>query len=336
MTPEDRSLASRRGKLTLALLCAVAFLDFVDATIVNVALPTIRRDLDFSIQTLQWVPSGYLLTYGGFMLLGGRAADLLGRRPVLVTGTIVFALASLTGGLSDSAGVLVGARLVQGIGAAMMLPAALSILTTTFRDGPDRTKALGAWGAVAGLASAVGVLAGGFLSEGPGWRWVLWVNLPVCAAVLVATFRLIAPEPRRNAALGSFDVRGALLATTGVLLLVYTLVEAPDHGWASARTLAGLAGALALLAAFLWNEARARNPLAPLSIFSVRGLAAANLTQLIAVAGFIAMFYFLTLYMQTVLGWSQIEAGLAGLPICAGVAIAAGGAAVLIARVGTR
>jgi EmrB/QacA subfamily drug resistance transporter len=336
MTSEDTSLATRRGKLTLALLCAVAFLDFVDATIVNVALPTIKRDLDFSVQSLQWVASGYLLTYGGFMLLGGRAADLLGRRRVLVPGTILFALASLTGGLSDSAGMLVGARLVQGIGAAMMLPAALSILTTTFRDGPDRNKALGVWGAMAGLASAVGVLAGGALSEGPGWRWVLWVNLPVCVAVLVATFRLIAPDPRRATALAGFDIRGALLATTGMLLLVFTLVEAPGHGWGSARTLAGLAGALALLAAFLWNEARSRNPLAPLAIFRVRGLAAANLTQLIAVAGFIAMFYFLTLYMQTVLGWSQIQAGLAGLPTCVGVVVAAGAASAIVTRIGTR
>src|SRR3954469_1192704 len=188
--PRPRVLATRRGKLTLALLCAVAFLDFIDATIVNVALPSIRRDLGVSLSTLVWIPSGYLLTYGGFMLLGGRAADLLGRRRILVTGTIVFALASLTGGLAGSTGLLIAARLVQGMGAAMMLPAALSLLTTTFTEGPDRNVALGAWGAVAGLASAVGALAGGALAEGPGWRWVLWVNLPVGVPLLGGRVRL--------------------------------------------------------------------------------------------------------------------------------------------------
>ena len=174
-------LATGRGKLTLALLCAVAFLDFVDASIVNIALPDIRKDLHFSVQGLQWVLSGYLLTYGGLMLLGGRAGDLLGRRRVLVTGTSVFALSSLIGGFAGSAGVLVGARLAQGVGAAMMLPAALSLLTTSFEDGPDRHKALGVWGGVAGLASAAGVFLGGILTEGPGWRWVLFVNPPIAA-----------------------------------------------------------------------------------------------------------------------------------------------------------
>src|SRR5437763_13625167 len=173
-------LDTRRGRQVLLLLLAVAFLDFVDASIVNVALPSIRADLGFSVQNLQWVLSGYLLTYGGFMLLGGRAADLLGRRRVLVAGTTLFGFASLTGGLAGSEGMLVGARLVQGLGAAMMLPAALSTLTTTFNEGTDRLKALGAWGAMAGLASALGVFLGGVLSEGPGWRWVLFVNLPFC------------------------------------------------------------------------------------------------------------------------------------------------------------
>src|ERR671930_2721663 len=173
-------LATRRGKLMLAFLCMVGFLDFVDASIVNVALPTIRHDLHFSVQNLQWVLSAYLLTYGGFMLLGGRMADLLGRRRVLVAGTSLFGIASLTGGLAGSEGMLVGARLAQGLGAAMMLPAALSTLTTTFNTGTDRLKALGVWGAMAGLASALGVFLGGVLSEGPGWGWVLFVNLPVC------------------------------------------------------------------------------------------------------------------------------------------------------------
>src|ERR671936_2040858 len=210
-------LATRQGKLTLLFLCMVGFLDFVDASIVNVALPSIRRDLGFSVQNLQWVLSGYLLTYGGFMLLGGRAADLLGRRRVLVTGIIVFALSSLTAGLSQSAVALIAARLVQGTGAAMMLPAALSILTTTFSDGADRANALGAWGAIAGLASAVGVFLGGVLTEDASWRWVFWVNLPVCLLLLIATFRMVSSE-RRTAPLENFDSLGAVLATAGMLL----------------------------------------------------------------------------------------------------------------------
>jgi EmrB/QacA subfamily drug resistance transporter len=331
---ETSALGTRRGKLTLALLCTIAFLDFVDASIVNVALPTIRDDLGFSVQNLQWVLSGYLLTYGGFMLLGGRAADLFGRRRVLVAGTVLFALSSLTGGLAQSSGMLVGARLAQGLGAAMMLPAALSLLTTTF-TGTDRHKALGAWGGVAGLASAVGVLLGGVLSEGPGWRWVLLVNEPVCVIAVVCVYLLFADD-RRRPDLRKLDLRGAVLSTSGMLLLVYTLVKAPDVGWGSGRTIGGLAGAAALLALFVVNEARTANPLLPLSILRIKGLAAADVTQLIGIAGIISMFFFLTLYMQNVLGYSQIKTGLSYLPLCFGVGIAAGIASQLLARVGTR
>ena len=328
-------LATRRGKLTLAFLCMVGFLDFVDASIVNVALPTVRRDLHFSVQSLQWVLSGYLLTYGGFMLLGGRAADLLGRRRLLVAGMTLFALSSLTGGLANDSATLIAARLTQGFGAAMMLPATLSILTTTFPEGRDRNTALGAWGAIAGLASAVGVFLGGVLSEDVGWRWVLWVNLPVCAVLLVATFRIISGErpaqPVRN-----FDARGAVLATAGMLLLIYTLVNAPTLGWGTPRTIGGLLGAGALLGGFLVNERRDPNPLVPLSVFRIPGLAAADATQVIAMAGFYSMFFFLTLYMQNVLGFSQIQAGAAYLPATLGVAMASGIASQLFARVGTR
>src|SRR3954470_2929145 len=331
------ALATRRGRLTLALLCTIAFLDFVDASIVNVALPSIRRDLHFSVQGLQWVPSGYLLTYGGFMLLGGRAADLVGRRRVLLAGTSLFALASLVGGLAQSEGVLVGGRLVQGVGAALMLPAALSLLTTTFNEGRDRATALGAWGAMAGLSSAVGVLLGGLLSEGPGWRWVLLINPPICAGVLAAVVWLTADEQRpARRSRASLDARGALLTTVGMLLLVYTLVKAPDVGWGAGRTLGGLVAALVLLAAFVANEARAGEPLLPLSIFRIRGLAAADVTQLVGVAGFLAVFFFLTLYMQNVLGYSQIKTGLSYLPVCFGVAITAGVCSQLLTRVGTR
>jgi EmrB/QacA subfamily drug resistance transporter len=328
-------LGTRRGKLTLAFVCMVGFLDFVDASIVNVALPSIRRDLHFSVQSLQWVLSAYLLTYGGFMLLGGRAADLLGRRRILVAGMSLFALSSLVGGLASDSAMLIGARLVQGLGAAMMLPAALSILTTSFHEGKDRNAALGAWGAIAGLASAVGVFLGGVLSEDVGWRWVLWVNLPVSAVLLVATFRIVSGE-RPKAPVRNFDALGAVLVTVGMLLLIYTLVKAPSVGWGTTSTIAGLVGAGLLLLAFVAKERRDSNPLVPLSIFRVKGLAAADATQVIAMAGFYSMFFFLTLYMQNVLGFSQIQAGTAYLPVTAGVAISSGIASQLFARVGTR
>jgi len=335
-TPGQPSfLGTRRGKLTLLFLCMVGFLDFVDASIVNVALPSIRHELHFSVQSLQWVLSGYLLTYGGFMLLGGRAADLLGRRRILVVGMTVFALSSLVGGLAGDSAMLVGARLVQGLGAAMMLPATLSILTTTFHEGKDRNTALGAWGAIAGLASAVGVFLGGLLTEDVGWRWVLWVNLPICAVLLVATFRFVSGE-RSKTQVKNFDALGAVLVTGGMLLLIYTLVKAPSVGWDTWRTIGGLAGSALFLLAFVGKERRDSNPLVPLSIFRIKGLAAADATQVIAMAGFYSMFFFLTLYMQNVLGFSQLQAGTAYLPATAGVAISSGIASQLFARVGTR
>jgi EmrB/QacA subfamily drug resistance transporter len=332
---EPSFLSTRRGKLTLAFLCMVGFLDFVDASIVNVALPSIRRDLHFSVQGLQWVLSAYLLTYGGFMLLGGRAADLLGRRRVLSAGIVVFALASLTGGVAQDAGMLVAARLVQGIGAAMMVPAALSTLTTTFSEGTDRHKAIGAWGGIAGLASAAGVFLGGLLTEDASWRWVFWVNLPVAAFLLVATFRIVDGK-RAETRSRNFDSLGALLVTGGMLLLVYGLVEAPSRGWGAARTIGELASAAVLLLAFVANERRHPNPLAPLSIFRVNGLGAANATQVMAIGGFYAMFFFITLYMQNVLGYSALQAGSAYLPVTLGVAVSSGIASQLFSRVGTR
>jgi EmrB/QacA subfamily drug resistance transporter len=333
MTPSF--LATRRGKLTLALLGSVAFLDFVDAPIVNVALPSIRHALHFSVAGLQWVPSAYLLTYGGFMLLGGRFADLLGRRRMLLVGTVMIGVSSLIGGFAQSSGLLVGARLAQGLGAAMTLPAALSILTTSFKEGKDRNTALGVWGGIGGLASAVGVLAGGVLTETLGWRWVMFVNPIACALVFPSVLRLIAPDgPRKK--LEDFDALGALLATGGMLLLVYTLVKAPTVGWGKARTVGELAGAFALLAAFVVNELRHRNPLAPLSIFRTNGLAAADVTQLVAFAGLLAMFFFLSLYMQNVLHYSPIQTGVAYLPVALLIGGAAGAASQVLTRTGTR
>jgi EmrB/QacA subfamily drug resistance transporter len=334
-------LATRRGKLVLAFLCAVAFLDFLDTSIVNVALPSIARDLHFSVQNLQWVLSGYIVTYGGFLLLGGRLADLLGRRLILMTGTALFGLASLAGGLAQDSGLLVGARLAQGLGAALMSPAALSMLTTTFSYGTDRVKALGAWGAMAGISSIAGVALGGVITASLSWRWVLFVNLPVCAAVLAGASRLAVeskPQPfgRKDFDLSTFDLPGAFLGTGGMLLLVFGLVRAPVDGWGAGSTIGVLAGAAALLAVFAFNEARSKNPLVPLAIFTVRGLPAADATQVIAMAGFYSMFFFLTLYMQNVLGFSPARSGLAYVPVAAMVAVAAGVGTVLITRLGTR
>jgi EmrB/QacA subfamily drug resistance transporter len=334
-TQSTSALATRRGRLTLLLLCAVQFLDIADSSIMNVALPSIRRDLGFSVQSLQWVLSGYLLSYGGLLLLGGRAADLLGRRRLLIAGTALFAACSLAGGLAVNAGMLVGARLGQGAGAAMMAPAGLSILTTTFAQGTDRNRALGVWGAVSGLAAATGVFFGGVLSQGPGWRWVLFVNLPVCALIIPGAYRLV-PGLRNRARLRNFDVPGAILGTGSMLLLVYALVKAPEQGWGSARTIGELGAAAVMLAAFTVAERRRRDPLFPFSIFRIRGLAAADVTQMIAFAGFVSLFFFLTLYMQNVLGYSPVESGSAYLPVTAGIVVAAGISSRLFARIGTR
>jgi len=335
MQPSPSFLSTRRGRLTLALVCLAGFLDFIDTTIVNVALPSIRHGLGFSVANLQWVISGYLLTYGGLMLLGGRAADLLGRRRLLIAGTSLFAFSSLAGGLANSGAVMIGARLAQGLGAAMMTPAALSILTTSFTEDGDRIKALGIWSATVPLASALGVTLGGVLSQGPGWRAVFFVNVPLAAAVVIGALRLL-EDDRQRARGREFDLPGAVLGTGGLLVLVYALVNASQVGWGSARTIAELAASAVLLVAFVVTEQRQRNPLVPFSIFRIEGLAAADATQVIAQAGFLSMFFFITLYMQNVLGYSPIAAGLAYLPVTVGVGVAAGISTGLVGRIGTR
>jgi EmrB/QacA subfamily drug resistance transporter len=329
-------LGTRRGKLTLVLLCAVGFIDLLDASIVNIALPEIRAHLGFSVQSLQWVASAYLLTYGGFLLLGGRSADLLGRRRLLVAGTSLFGISSLVCGLAGSEGALLGGRLVQGVGAAMMTPAALSILTTSFHTRGDRVKALGAWGGVGALSGAAGVVFGGVLTSEASWRWVFFVNLPVVAVILAASFRLIDAERPKAPPLRDFDTVGAGLITSGMLLLVYVLVNAPSVGWGIARTLGELAGALALVVLFVINEQRHSNPLVPLSLFKIKGLGAADVTQILAMAGFYTMFFLVTLYMQEVLRYSAIDAGLCYLPVTVGAAAGAGVATNAIPKIGTR
>jgi EmrB/QacA subfamily drug resistance transporter len=333
--PDTSSLSSRRGVAILILLSLVQFMDVLDASILNIALPSIKNDLGFSQQSLQWVVNGYILTYGGFLLLGGRVADLLGRRRMLVIGLVVFAGSSLAGGLADSESLLVGARFAQGIGAAMLSPAALSSLTSTFRSTRDRNTALGVWAAVSGIGGAAGVLFGGLLTEGPGWRWVLFINVPFSAIAFLGAFALLKRErmPRR---LANFDALGGFLVTGGMLLLVYALVKAPDVGWGATRTIAELSGSAVILVAFVVNELRARNPLVPLSILRVKGVAAADATQMVALAGFLPMFFFLTLYMQTVLHYSPIQTGTAYLPLTGGFIIAASISSQLFARIGTK
>jgi EmrB/QacA subfamily drug resistance transporter len=330
------ALSSRRGIAILLLLSIIQFMDILDASILNIALPSIKTDLGFSQQSLLWVVNGYILTYGGFLLLGGRMADLLGRRFVLVTGLMVFAGSSLLGGLAHTSSLLVGARFAQGVGAAMMSPAALSTLTSTFRSTRDRNTALGVWAAVSGIGGAAGVLFGGLLTEGPGWRWVLFINVPFSAVALLGAFALLNRERVRAGRLANFDALGAFLVTGGMLLLVYTLVKAPDVGWGAGRTVAELAGSAVLLAGFVVNELRVRNPLVPLSILKVKGVAAADATQLVAIAGFLPMFFFLTLYMQTVLGYSPVQTGVAYLPLTGGFIIAASISSQLFARIGTK
>ena len=275
-TDSQLTLRSRLGAITLVLLCAVQFLDIVDAAIVNVALPSIQHSLGFSQQNLQWVASGYILTYGGFLLLGGRLGDLLGRRRMLLIGLTVFALTSLTAGLANSDWLLIGSRLVQGIGAALIAPAALSELTTSFQEGKDRNTALGAWGAISGIAAAAGVFLGGAISQGPGWRWVFFVNPPICVLVAAGAVALLARDHGARRSAGSFDLQGAILVTGGALLLVYSLIRAPVVGWAPLQTILTLAGSAALLAVFAFNESRSPNPLVPLSMLRLKGLLAAD------------------------------------------------------------
>ncbi|WP_235916599.1 MFS transporter [Antrihabitans cavernicola] len=337
-TPTDSSsfLATGRGKLTLVLLCTAAFLDFVDSSIVNLALPSIQREMGLSVSTLQWITTAYLLTYGGLMLLGGRLADLFGRRRVLITGTAIIGISSATAGLAQHSDLLIGARFAQGVGAALMLPAALSILTTSFHHGSDRSTALGVWGGVAGLGAASGLVLGGVITQGPGWRWVFYVNVPVCILLLIAVPALIAND-RRNAVRGtSFDILGTALATGGLMLLVYGLTQAPEHGWTSARTIVELVIAAALLVGFVINEHKIANPLVPLSIFRIRGIAAADLTQMLVAAGMMSLFFFITLYTQEVLGWGEIKAGCAYLPFSATIIIVSGITTKVIPRIGTR
>jgi len=329
----DRQEYMDKRWIALALLCMAQFVVVLDASIVNVALPTIGRSLSFSQDNLSWVVNAYVLTFGGFLLLGGRLADLLGRRRVFIGGLLLFAVASLVGGFAESEGTLIAARAVQGLGAALLSPAALSIVTTTFSDGAERNKALGVWGAVAGSGGAAGVLLGGILTEYVGWEWVLWVNVPIGIGAALIAPRLIL-ESRAEHETRHFDALGALSVTAGLSVLVYALVEAPDAGWGSGQTIGLLAGALALIAVFVAIERRSASPLVPFSIFRNRTLTGANVVGVLTGASLFSMFFFISLYMQNVLGFSAIEAGLAYLPLAVSIIISAGVASQLVTRIG--
>ncbi len=317
----------------MALLAVAQFVVVLDASIVNVALPSIGRGLHFSQDSLSWVVNAYVLTFGGFLLLGGRAADLAGRRSVFISGLIVFALASLAGGLAQSEAWLITARAVQGFGAALLSPAALSLVTTLFPEGEERNRALGVWGAVAGSGGAAGVLLGGVLTSGLGWRWVLFVNTPIgIAAALIAPMLL--SESRADLVDRRFDVPGAVTVTGGLSSLVYAIVEAPSAGWGSAQTIALLGLGVALLAAFVVIELRSASPLVPPHIFRVATVAGANITGLLIGASLFSMFFFISLYMQQVLGYGPLKAGISYLPLAGTIVISAGVASQLVTRFG--
>jgi EmrB/QacA subfamily drug resistance transporter len=319
--------------LALVLLSAAQFVVVLDASIVNVALPTIGKALDFSPDNLSWIVNAYVLTFGGFLLLGGRTADLLGRRRVFMAGLLLVAVASLAAGFAATEGQLIAARAAQGLGAAIISPAALSIVTTIFRDGAERNKALGVWGAVAGSGGAAGVLLGGILTDGLGWEWVLWVNVPVSLIALALTPRLIA-ESRATSEARAFDVAGAVSVTAALSILVYAVVDAESSGWGSSKTIGLLALSAVLLAAFVAIELRARKPLVPFSIFRIRTLTGANVVGLLVGGSLFSMFYFISLYMQQVLGYSAIHAGLSYLPLALTIMASAGIASGLVTKVG--
>jgi len=319
----------------LAVVATAFFMTILDVSIVNVALPSISRSLHFSRENLQWVITAYSIAFGGFLLLAGRAADLLGRRRVFIVGVALFTIASLVCGLAQSEGMLIVARAVQGLGGAIITPAALSIVMTSFEEGAERNKALGIWGALGGSGAAVGVLAGGVLTKYLGWEWIFFVNVPVGAVVLALTPRIV-PESRREGAERRYDALGAVLVSGGLALLVYTISRAPDVGWATARTILLLVASGALLVGFLVNERRAPDPLMPFHIFRVRTVAGANVVGSLLGAVLFANFFLLTLYVQNVLGYSALKTGVTFVATAGTAVVAAGVAQALTTRFGPK
>ena len=320
---------------TLVVVCLAQFMVILDATIVNVALPSIQSGLHFSSADLQWVINSYTLMFGGFLLLGGRAADFFGRRRLFLAGVALFSGASLLNGLATSSEMLIIGRGLQGLGGALVSPAALSIITTTFEEGPDRNKALGVWSAIAAGGAAVGLLMGGVLTDLLSWQWCFFVNVPVGIGAIVAALRYV-PNTLSEHKPESIDIAGAVTVTSGLVVLVYAIVKAQAWGFGSGRTLGLAAVAIALLASFVWIESRSKAPLVRLGIFRKRSLTGANLGMTLVAAGMFSMFFFITLYVQQILGYSPLKAGLAFLPLTAGIAVGAGIAQAGIKRLGAR
>lgn len=327
------SLDTPRAKnLALALLAATQFIIVIDASITNVALPSIGKDLKITQADLSWVVNAYTLTFGGFLLLGGRLADLVGRRKMFMAGLAVFGLGSFLGGVAGSQDFLVGARGLQGLGAALVSPAALSLVTTIFAEGAERNRALGVWGAVGGAGGAAGVLMGGVLTE-IDWRLVLFVNVPFAILMGALAPRLLT-ESKADTDVSTFDIPGAVTVTAGLALLVYALVDAESAGWSSGTTIGRLAGAAALIAAFGVIEHRTRHPLMPFGIFRLRTLRGANIAGLLTGMSLFSMFLFISFYLQYVLGYSALKTGIAYLPLSIVIIVSAGIASQLVTRVG--
>ncbi len=321
--------------LILFVVTMGQFMVVLDATIVNVALPSIQTDLSIGDSSLQWIVNAYTLVFGGFLLLGGRAADLIGRRTLFLAGIVVFTGASLLSGLAQTEETLIVARALQGLGGALLSPAALAVITTTFSEGAERTRALAVWAAVATGGSAIGLLLGGILVDALSWEWIFFVNVPVGIALAFAALRLV-PNSRVETARRHFDIPGAVSVTAGLVLLVYTIVKAQEWGWGSVETLGLGAVALALLGAFALIERRSPAPLVRLGIFRKRSLALGNGVFLILMAGMFSMFFFASIYVQNVLGYSALESGLAFLPVTVGIMIGATAAQQLVPRIGVR
>jgi EmrB/QacA subfamily drug resistance transporter len=332
-TPNPRH--STNPWVILVLICFAQFMVVLDATVVNVALPSIQKDLGLSEGNLQWIVNAYTLVFGGFLLLGGRAGDLLGRKRLFLIGIVIFTVASLLDGLSTSSGMLIGARALQGLGAAFISPAALSIITTTFAEGAERAKALGVWAAIAIGGSAFGLILGGALTQLLSWPWIFFINLPVGVAVFVLSLRLV-PESKDEHAHRSFDVAGAVAVTGGLMALVFAIVKAEQSDWGSVTTISFFLVAIVLLVGFVFIELRSKEPLVRLSIFRVRSLTAANLVMFLVASGIFAMFFFNSLYIQRILLYGPLKAGLAFLPFTAGIMVSAGIASKFAPKVGVR
>jgi EmrB/QacA subfamily drug resistance transporter len=324
-----------RRWFALAALVAAQFMVVLDVAIVNVALPSIQTDLHFSEQSLQWVITAYAIMFGGFLLLGGRLADLLGRRRFFIAGIALFTVSSLAAGFAWSAGSLIAFRATQGLGGALLAPAALSILTTTFAEGRERNIALGVWGAVSGSGAAAGVLLGGFLTSSLAWSWIFFINVPVGIA-LIAVSPFLLKESRAELGHRTFDFAGAVTVTSGLMLLVYAMTRAVEIGWGTAETIGLLAGSAALILSFIAIELRSKAPLLPMRIFRLRTLTGANVTSFLVGTALFSQFFLGTLYMQQVLHYSAMKTGVAYLPLTLTIIVLAGVAQSLVTRVGVR